>query len=139
MTCNPSLPCEAAVPKEHRSLVKACSEPHTQRAFKNVFIRSKPDEWSRARVLEEDQEEATVQVFESNGNVSIQTVSLKDYPGQSLPLQNNMNEYDDMIDLPFLHEASMQHIDSCELPEYPSYSPFLGFSPEFCGIFERGI
>jgi hypothetical protein len=40
-----------------------------------------------------------------------QTISLKDYPNQALPLQNvteegRLKEVPDMVDLPFLHEVS---------------------------------
>ena len=39
------------------------------------------------------------------------TVEMKDYPNSALPLQNvdehgNLNEVEDMVDLPFLHEVS---------------------------------
>jgi hypothetical protein len=75
-------------------------------ASTDVFVQIKPYEWSKARVLTETESEATVQVFDkSNIGVSIQTVSLNDYPHQRLPLQN-VNVYDDLIDLPFLHEVS---------------------------------
>ena len=45
------------------------------------------------------------------GTATIQTVNLADYPSRSLPLQNvdeegRLQEVEDMVDLPFLHEVS---------------------------------
>ena len=104
MTDNPFLPRKHA-PTEQQAL---CGTDATQSkaAYKNVFIQSKPHEWSPARVLEEHETEAKVQVFANpdDGRVSIQTVSLNDYPNHRLPLQN-VNIFDDLIDLPFLHEV----------------------------------
>lgn len=47
----------------------------------------------------------------SRGKATIQTVNLADYPSRSLPLQNvdeegRLQEVEDMVDLPFLHEVS---------------------------------
>ncbi len=90
--------------KEHQLCEK--DETKSKAASTNVFIQSKPYEWSKARVLKVTKSDATVQVFDKNNvGVSIQTVCLSDYPHQRSPMQN-VNVHDDLIDLPFLHEAS---------------------------------
>jgi hypothetical protein len=89
----------------------------TPKAKSNVYVHSKEHAWLPARVLESNETEARVQVFEPNeqkhgqgessinGSRSVErVVQLKDYPENSLPLQN-VNECGDMIDLPFLHEV----------------------------------
>ncbi|GAX25657.1 hypothetical protein FisN_15Lh025 [Fistulifera solaris] len=93
-------PCQ-----EHQLCEKDAS--NEKAASTNVFTLLKPKKWSKARVITETESEATVQIFDkSNNGVSIQTISLKDYPHQRLPLQN-VNVYDDLIDLPFLHEPGV--------------------------------
>ena len=52
----------------------------------------------------------------SQGKSTMRTVQLADYPSRSLPLQNvneegRLQEVEDMVDLPFLHEVS--HTDCC--------------------------
>eukprot|EP00977_Amphora_coffeiformis_P010867 scaffold2554_cov156-Amphora_coffeaeformis.AAC.4 len=85
------------------------------KAKKNVFIRSDEYAWLPARIVEQNEEEALVQVFdlvEEGGGPRDSTaapretvVQLRDYPPQNaLPLKN-VNEYGDLIDLPFLHEV----------------------------------
>ena len=76
------------------------------RAKKNVFVRSEEHAWLPARIIDECESKATVQVFDLENNVTEATVALDDYPNAALPLQN-VNEYGDMIDLPFLHEAGI--------------------------------
>ena len=90
------------------------------KAKKNVFIRSDEHAWLPARIVDQTDEEAVVQVFDlqsvgegeerSRDSTTVSppreiTVRLKDYPPQNaLPLKN-VNEYGDLIDLPFLHEV----------------------------------
>ena len=80
------------------------------KAKKNVFIRSDEHAWLPARIVEQTAEEAVVQVFDledgPRGSTRREiTVQLQDYPPQNaLPLKN-VNEYGDLIDLPFLHEV----------------------------------
>lgn len=85
----------------------------TIKAKKNVFVRSDEHEWLPARIVEQNETEAVVQVFDlqEGGGMVIRpkatTVQLADYPPQNaLPLKN-VNEYGDMIDLPFLHEPGI--------------------------------
>ena len=87
-----------------------------KKAKKNVYVRSDEHAWLPARLLEQssDGKEAVVQVFDledENSSATPQSrqmvVQLEDYPPQcALPLQN-VNEYGDMIDLPFLHEPGI--------------------------------
>ena len=83
------------------------------KAKKNVFIRSDEHAWVPARILEQTEDDAVVQVFDLNddGTMKISpnstVVQMRDYPPQyALPLKN-VNEYGDMIDLPFLHEPGI--------------------------------
>jgi myosin-5 len=89
------------------------------KAKKNVFVRSEEHVWLPARIVEQTDEEAVVQVFDldPDGRLQMKTntntkreqvrVCLADYPPQNaLPLKN-VNEYGDMIDLPFLHEPGI--------------------------------
>jgi hypothetical protein len=80
-----------------------------------VYIHSKEHTWTPARVIQIDGETATVQVpidvhLSTIGATKEETVKLSDYPSKVLPLQNVnqdgcLNEVEDMVDLPFLHEV----------------------------------
>ena len=76
------------------------------KAKKNVFVHSDEHVWLPARILEQTgNDQARVQVFDLSGTTREETVDLADYPPQNtLPLKN-VNEYGDMVDLPFLHEV----------------------------------
>ena len=86
------------------------------KAKKNVFVRSEGYAWLPARILEQmdyDHQNdsggyAQVQVFDPDfDQPRKETVDLRDYaPHFALPLKN-VNEYGDMIDLPFLHEPGI--------------------------------
>ena len=79
-----------------------------------VYIADKKYGWLPANVVEQDDQHATVKVFgiDSHESLGERQVALKDYPNQSLPLQNvdasgNLMEMADMVDLPSLHEAAI--------------------------------
>lgn len=91
----------------------------------NVYILSKDHAWIPARVIESNDTTAEVsiplykdeQAIQSDGGKASkgsdrQTIVLQDYSNKALPLQNvdekgNLNEVEDMVDLPFLHEVCM--------------------------------
>jgi myosin-5 len=91
----------------------------------NVYIRSDEFAWVPARLVEQDKETAKVAIpqyeaeefIASDGGAAAvgfksAVVKLKDYPGRMLPLQNcgkdgTLTEVDDMVDLPYLHEAAI--------------------------------
>jgi hypothetical protein len=84
-----------------------------------VYIRSDSGKlcWAPALQLETYNGRATVSIAEQ-GVVAIGcadhkkiTIDLKDYPGNALPIQNvdsngDLEDYKDMVDLPFMHEVS---------------------------------
>jgi hypothetical protein len=88
----------------------------------NVYVMDKTYAWIPARLVKQEGEKATVSIPTYEDEPSIltdggkgakswreETVSLKNYPGKALPLQNLVNdslkEVQDMVDLPFLHEV----------------------------------
>jgi hypothetical protein len=89
----------------------------------NVYIMDKKFAWVPARLVESSGDKATVSVptypdehlILSDGGKGAKSwteekVSLKHYPGKSLPMQNvdkagMLTMVDDMVDLPFLHEV----------------------------------
>jgi len=91
----------------------------------NVYIRSDEFAWIPARLVEQDKDTAKVAIpqYESEefimsdggkGAIGFKSaiVKLKDYQGRALPLQNcgsdgTLKEVDDMVDLPYLHEAAI--------------------------------
>jgi hypothetical protein len=91
----------------------------------NVYIMDKQFAWVPARLVESNGEKAIVSVPEyaeeskilSDGGKGAKSwkedkVSLKHYPGKSLPLQNvdkagMLTVVQDMVDLPYLHEVSV--------------------------------
>jgi hypothetical protein len=90
----------------------------------NVYVMDKEFAWMPARLVSQDGDKAIVSIPTYADEPSIlsdsgkgakswreETVSLKHYPGKTLPLQNlskngDLNKKDDMVDLPFLHEVS---------------------------------
>ena len=87
-----------------------------------VYVLDKEFAWVPARLIEQSGEKATVSIPTYEDEASIltdggkgakswreETVNLKHYPGKTLPLQNmvngQLNEKQDMVDLPFLHEV----------------------------------
>jgi len=80
--------------------------------------------WVPARLIEQSGDKATVSIPTYADQASIlsdggkgaqswreETIKLKHYPGQTLPMQNVdkagvLIEKEDMVDLPFLHEVS---------------------------------
>lgn len=87
-----------------------------------VYLKSVDHTWIPALQLKTHNGKATVSVpnfkdvndvlqCESKGRYhENQIVELKDYPNNVLPMQNvdssgNLEEYRDMVDLPFLHEV----------------------------------
>nr|ACS35543.1 myosin G [Phaeodactylum tricornutum] len=89
-----------------------------------VYIRSEEYAWVPGRLLERDGTQAivSVPVFKNEEEVQSDggrikrhekvTVDLATYPNSALLLQNvdehgNLNEVEDMVDLPFLHEAAI--------------------------------
>mmetsp|Transcript_14833 Transcript_14833/g.42783 ORF Transcript_14833/g.42783 Transcript_14833/m.42783 type:complete len:1159 (-) Transcript_14833:96-3572(-) len=91
----------------------------------NVYIRSEEFAWVPARLVEQDKDTAKVAIpqykdeefIASDGGAAAvgfksAVVKLKDYQGRALPLQNTgadgcLKEVDDMVDLPYLHEAAI--------------------------------
>jgi hypothetical protein len=90
-----------------------------------VYVQSKDFAWVPARVVEVRENEAVVQVHRYPNEQAIVSdcgrsalrgseptiVKLADYPNNALPLQNIseegiLQEVEDMVDLPFLHEVS---------------------------------
>jgi hypothetical protein len=92
----------------------------------NVYVMDKEFAWMPARLVSQDGDKAVVSIPTYADEPSIlsdsgkgakswreETVSLKHYPGKTLPLQNlakngELNKKDDMVDLPFLHEVSSE-------------------------------
>ena len=88
-----------------------------------VFIKDPNHAWVPATLLKQEGDKATVsvpvykdeQAMVCDGGRSAKeteerVVKLKDYPSKVLPLQNvdgnnNMPEYSDMVQLPYLHEV----------------------------------
>ena len=95
----------------------------------NVYIRSEEYAWIPARLIEQDKDTAKVAVPQYNSEEEIlsdggkgavgfksMTVKLKDYANRALPLQNvnksgSLKEVDDMVDLPYLHEVSVNILE----------------------------
>jgi len=91
----------------------------------NVYIRDDEFAWIPARLVEQDKDTAKVAIPQYDAEENIATdggaaatgfksaiVKLKDYQNHSLPLANcgkdgKLKEVDDMVDLPYLHEAAI--------------------------------
>lgn len=90
----------------------------------HVYVQSKDHGWIPARLLESSNDTATVSigVYKSQQDMiteagstskkTLATVELKEYPNQSLPLQNvdddgKLKAVADLVDLDFLHEAAI--------------------------------
>lgn len=88
-----------------------------------VYVLDKEFAWIPARLIDQSGDQAKVSIPTYPDEASIltdggkgakswreETVNLKHYPGKALPLQNmlngQLNEKEDMVDLPFLHEVS---------------------------------
>ena len=90
----------------------------------NVYIRDDTYAWVPARLVSQDDKEAKVSIPQYDSEELIlsdagegatgfkdATIKLKDYPNNTVPLQNvnkegKLAEVDDMCDLPYLHEVS---------------------------------
>ena len=88
-----------------------------------VFVKDPKHAWVPATLISSDGEKATVEVplykdeqsmvcdgGRSAKETEQRVVKLKDYPSKVLPLQNidgnnNMPEFADMVQLPYLHEV----------------------------------
>lgn len=73
-----------------------------------VYVHSKEHKWVPVTLVRTDGETARVRI---SGDNAEETIKLTDYPNKVLPLQNvdengKLNEVQDMVDLPFLHEVS---------------------------------
>lgn len=91
-----------------------------------VYVLDKEFAWVPARLLEMNGDKAKVSIPSYADEASIlsdggkgakswreEMVSLKHYPGKTLPMQNtdksgNLVPKEDMVDLPFLHEVSFR-------------------------------
>jgi len=91
----------------------------------DVYIRSKEFAWIPARMVEQDETTAKVAIPQYETEEDIKSdggkgaigfksavVQLKDYAANVLPLQNvgpdgTLTEVNDMVDLPYLHEAAI--------------------------------
>lgn len=94
----------------------------------NVYVMDKEFGWIPARLVDQQGEKAVVSIPTYGDEAAIlsdggkgakswreETISLKYYPGKSLPLQNvsksgTLVEKEDMVDLPFLHEVSFDMV-----------------------------
>jgi hypothetical protein len=91
----------------------------------NVFIQDVDYAWIPAKLIEQKGDKAVVEIPDFKDEQAIRpgagapkktrekTVNLKDYQHKVLPLQNldgngNMSSYADMVQLPYLHEVSVQ-------------------------------
>ena len=92
----------------------------------NVYVRSDDYAWIPARLVKQGNGEAKVAIpqyedeefiMSDGGKAAVgfksAVVKLKDYPNETLPLQNTsadgtLKEVDDMVDLPYLHEVSLR-------------------------------
>jgi len=93
----------------------------------NVYVLDREFAWVPAQVVEVNGDKARVNIATYSEEAKIlsdggkgakswreETVNLKHYPGKTLPLQNlnkagnSLNEKEDMVDLPYLHEVSQQ-------------------------------
>ncbi|CAB9497390.1 Unconventional myosin [Seminavis robusta] len=91
-----------------------------------VYIRDEEHAWVPARQLSNDGKKATVAVQKyksedemmanasstSGTKVEQKTIDLKTYPGGNLPMQNvddggKLGNHEDMVNLPYLHEAAI--------------------------------
>ena len=91
----------------------------------HVYVLSEDYSWVPARVVEYKDKEVIVSIPQykeedaiasdggrsAKGKQTTQTIDLTTYPNKSLPLQNVdeqglLQEVEDMVDLPFLHEVS---------------------------------
>lgn len=75
----------------------------------NIYITSEATSWIPAKLLSCTDTHATVKI---TGSGKTEVVELKDYPSNTLPLQNvdengDLKEVEDMVDLPYLHEAAI--------------------------------
>lgn len=76
-----------------------------------VYVYDLEDGWIEARLIEQNGADAQVEV-DVDGSKQMCTVDLKQYPEQVLPLQNvdengKLTTVEDMVDLPYLHEAAI--------------------------------
>jgi hypothetical protein len=89
----------------------------------NVYVMDKEFAWIPSRLISQEGDKAKVEVptYENetmmltDGGAGAKkweekTISLKFYPGKSMPMQNLnedgvLNEVEDMVNLPFLHEV----------------------------------
>ena len=87
----------------------------------NIYITTPETSWIPAQLLSSTDTHATVSL--KNGTTKV--VALSDYPSKTLPLQNidengDLKEVEDMVDLPYLHEAAilynLKHRHSQGLP-----------------------
>ena len=78
-----------------------------------VYVYDLEEAWIEARLISQSGVNAKVEVVDEHSNEKqICDVSLKDYPDQVLPLQNvdengKVINVEDMVDLPYLHEAGI--------------------------------
>jgi len=75
----------------------------------NVYITTEETSWIPAKLISSTDTEATVTISASG---ETKVVKLKDYSSKTLPLQNidedgKLKEVEDMVDLPYLHEAAI--------------------------------
>lgn len=95
-----------------------------------VYVLDKNFAWVPARLVETNGDKAKVSIPQYSDEEKIASdsgkaatswtekeVSLKHYPGKSLPLQNIkngvLNVKEDMVDLPYLHEVSSKREPLC--------------------------
>jgi hypothetical protein len=90
----------------------------------NVYVRHDVHAWVPARLISQTKDTAEVSIpqYDCEENILSDggegasgfkdaTIKLKDYPNNTVPLQNTnkegkLAEVDDMCDLPYLHEVS---------------------------------
>lgn len=103
-----------------------------------VFVKDPEHAWVPATLVKQEGDKATVSVPKykdeqsmicdggrSSKDAEERVVKLKDYPNKVLPLQNvdgnnNMPEYADMVQLPYLHEVRITVVPGAVI--HPSHS-----------------
>ena len=75
----------------------------------NIYISTPETSWIPAQLISLTDTHATVTI---KGTGKTEVVELKNYPAKTLPLQNldengDLKEVEDMVDLPYLHEAAI--------------------------------
>jgi hypothetical protein len=98
----------------------------------HVYLKSEDNCWIPALQFKSDGETATITIPQFKAEQAMlstgagkekfsdnRIIDLSDYPNKVLPMQNvdsagNLEEYKDMVELPFLHEVRFTFLSHCE-------------------------